>query len=985
MALNKQIIPLALGQPIDTSTDVKQMLMGSLRRAENVVFETLLSAKKRKGYSSILLKKEDNTRISGVQAASKFKDELLLFGNANLYSFSETLQTVQPKGTHYSFFPTTKTILSNSYDHDSADATYVQGLNVYVCHNASLGDVRYTVQDVATGSLLVNNAQVDSVGSNIRVATLSGDIYLVYTSGTSLKVKKCSSSQPGTLSTATTVATNVNSSNPRLDAITVGTQVIVAFNSTAAGANVQVFPISSNGVIGSVLGLTGSNASTALELFSDSSERIIVTFSDNTTSKYAVLPYTMVAPLLGVTVLDATANIKAFSMYEYAPGTIGVYYEVAAAASVNTQIKHVTATISGTVSSSTTFMRSVGLASKTFQYDNSNYLAVAFETNLQPTYFIVDSSARIFGKINAELAGGHVTTGSMPKVSSISDSEFLFPGLIKTRTITDSGSFYALKGMSGSTLDFAFDSSFSTAQLGDNLHVAGGVLQSYDGSALVEHGFHVWPETLAAGSSASTGGFMSDGDYSYIAVYSWTDNAGQQHRSVPSLPLNVVLSGGTSTQTQQVIIPTLRLTSKTGVSIELYRTEDAGSIYYKVTSSTSPAFNNPAVDTITFTDTLADSTIISREPLYTTGGVLENTAAPALKRLAVHTAANRLVGVGERANTLIFSKIWSDGYPVEFNDTLYKSVDPVGGPITAMASMDEKLIIFEEDALFFMSGAGPNNLGQQDTYTEPERLSAEIGCIEPRSVVLTPDGLMFKSRKGIYLLTRGLQLGYIGNPVEQYNSLNITSAKVLGSVNQVRFTTSDGQALVYNYFLKRWSTDSNHEALGAETIRNNYYYIRSDSELFMRSESSYADNGSPVKMLLETGWLSFNQLQGFQRVYKILLLGDYKSEHKLRVQFAYDFNDAFVQEAIITPEDFVSVQAYGDESPYGAGLPYGGSGAAYQARIDLTRQKCQAIKIRIEDVQATAGEGLALSAISLQVGAKASTGKFGKAAKFGTT
>ena len=157
-------------------------------------------------------------------------------------------------------------------------------------------------------------------------------------------------------------------------------------------------------------------------------------------------------------------------------------------------------------------------------------------------------------------------------------------------------------------------------------------------------------------------------------------------------------------------------------------------------------------------------------------------------------------------NDLMYSKMVYPGQPVEFNDALRMPIDPVGGKITALASMDEKLIVFEEDATFFIAGTGPNNLGQQNDFTTPERISTDVGCVDPKSVVLTPDGLMFKSRKGIYLLSRQLSVSYIGAAVEAYNGLNFTSAKVVGELNQVRFTTSDGDCLVYNYVYKFWAT-----------------------------------------------------------------------------------------------------------------------------------------------------------------------------------
>lgn len=479
-------------------------------------------------------------------------------------------------------------------------------------------------------------------------------------------------------------------------------------------------------------------------------------------------------------------------------------------------------------------------------------------------------------------------------------------------------------------------------------------------------------------------GNMSDGNYGYVAVYRWTDNTGKDHRSSPTLVvLNVELSGTGNTQAITIRVPTLRLTEKVNVVLELYRTEDDGTTFYKVTDDLDPALNDTAVDYIDITDTLSDADLIRRELLYTTGGVLQNIPAPACTLITVFN--NRLSVVEEDSNRVWFSKLNSAGFPVEFTDLIYRDTDPVGGEITSILAMNEKLAIFEKDSCFFIAGDGPNNLGQQDTFTQPEIVSTDIGSLRQNSVVLTPPGIMFQSRKGVWLLTPSLQLSYVGSNVEQYNDSIITSAKVIGELNQIRFTTDTQIALVYNYNLNRWATFDNHGALSAVVIENDYYYLREDGAIYKENRETFSDASSSIKMTIETGWMSFAELQGFQRIYHAMILGTFKSRHKLRVKVAYDFVDAWSQEVLIDTEDFIDPAAYGDDSPYGEGSPYGGSGNLYEARVDFARQKCTAVKILIEDAQSQVGEGFSLSSITLRAGAKSGSNKLPSTNKYGTS
>jgi hypothetical protein len=160
--------------------------------------------------------------------------------------------------------------------------------------------------------------------------------------------------------------------------------------------------------------------------------------------------------------------------------------------------------------------------------------------------------------------------------------------------------------------------------------------------------------------------------------------------------------------------------------------------------------------------------------------------------------------------------------------------------------------------------------------------------------------------------------------------------------------------------------------------------LRTNNTLFQQNSSKFADNTTPIKMLIETGWLTLGSLQGFQRVYKALVLGDWFSEHKLQIKAAYNFNEAFTQQALIDPTPSVlSPSVYGKDNPYGTGTPYGGDGAVYQARFDFQVQKCESVKLQISDVQTTPGEGLSLSAITLEVGGKSGLFKPNQSKIFG--
>jgi hypothetical protein len=456
------------------------------------------------------------------------------------------------------------------------------------------------------------------------------------------------------------------------------------------------------------------------------------------------------------------------------------------------------------------------------------------------------------------------------------------------------------------------------------------------------------------------------------------DNQGNIHQSAPaSFKSGVIPGTGVTTGSFPVSISYLQFTAKRSdrpVQLVLYRTVANGTIFYRVTSLTNPDLNviNGALN-LTVTDGLSDDDLRLRPQLYTqplsdaAPTEVENNPAPPTSLVQLHR--NRLFLVDStNPLQLWFSKFPSAGTPVAFNNTWVKQIDPRGGNITALATLDDKLLIFKNNHIFFLLGQGPTNTDQNNDFSDAIMVAADAGCIDARSVALTPAGVMFKGQKGIYLINRSLSVQYIGAPVEAYNQDEVTSAVLVPNTNQVRFTLLSGSVLVYDYFVEQWSVFTNLYGIDSVVWQSSVMLMRTNGTVLRETNGIYDDDGVRIRLKLETSWLSFARLQGFQRVRRMMVLGGWKSPHQLNIGVSFDFNDTVSQLATVNPQ---TPKAYGESSPYGLGV-YGGEFQLYQWRLDLARQKCQAVKFIIEDLpEATAsGEGVSLTSLAFEVGAK---------------
>ena len=710
-----------------------------------------------------------------------------------------------------------------------------------------------------------------------------------------------------------------------------------------------------------------------------------------------------------------------------------------------------------------TVAKGVGLAGKAFTIDQNNYIPVIRESELNSCYYVMKADGSIQSKISQGGAGPLVNSirkradvstafynysgtntnaiysiASLPNIISLSSEKFLIPSYIQGKIVSGASgttSYFSLYGINSSVIDFSNEIVNQTESLGNNLHFSGGQLKAYDGNVIVEENFNYGPEAMTLTPNAIGTGtsnpFQNPGvgttlTWSYYAIYTWTDAQGNIHRSGLSLQASDELVGsGTGTPVggwdyMTVRIPTLNLTQKNNTYIDLYRTLASGTVFYKVYSNNSntliqtfaPFQNQKAQDYIEVIDITSDTNLAAQEIIYTTGGVLENISPPSSS--IVTSFKNRLFLAGlENKLEIRYSKLLQEKVGVEFNDSLFILVSQVGGNIIALKAMDDKLIIFKDNAIFYLAGDGPNNLGQQDSFIEPQLISSDVGCTIRNSVTLTPQGLFFKSNKGIYLLSRSLGLDYIGAPVEDFNHLNIVKGDLVPKSNEVRFLTSDGPCLVYNYFRGFWSIYTSHKGFGSIMVGDTYYYVNTEgagNRLYRQNYNSYLDGGTPINMVVETGWMNPVAAQNSIRVYRMLLLGNYFSPHKVKVSVAYDYNDDYVESSLVDVTSYTEAWDFGDpgtsasstgtmvEGYYGdpggttgdytTSIAYGGKDVMqYQIRVDFKKQKCEAMKLKIESLQSGGqnGQGVSFSQLLFVAGSRGTEYKIKQSRIFKTT
>jgi hypothetical protein len=1006
--LQKQSVPINFSQGLDLKTDPKQVSVGKFLSLQNSIFDKGGLLQKRNGFGQ-LETLPDNTYAY----VTTLNDNLTAIG-PTIAALSIGSETWIPKGSIYPMQVSVLPLIRNNANQTQCDAAVSPNGFVCTVYSETVDGTtfthKYAVADSTTGQNIVEPTLLpgsDPTYGTPRVFLFYNYFVIIFTTHPSsyhLSFIAISYNNPSIVTTPQDITVSYTpSTTVSWDAVVYGNTMYIAYNSASGGQSAHVVSLSyfltltgfSHSFTGSIatmmsMSVDGTNPSVPIIYMSwyDLASMTGYTAAVNSNCGLVLAPTEIISA-------TSVGNITCYAKN----GSCQSYYEVLAtpASNSNNYVSSVPCSQPGVVGSTYIVVRSVGLGSKAFSVAGTVYFLGAYQTQYQPSYFLINASISVqaapivAGKIAYENGGGYLTTG-LPGVSVIEDVAqiaYLYKDLITALATeqnsqqTTTGGVYSQTGINLGTFTIN-NLGIDTAEIASTLNISGGFLWMYDGYLPVEQNFFLWPDSVVLVSS-TTGGSMAAQTYYYQAVYSWTDNAGNIHRSAPSIPVSVTTSGSTSSVI--VIIPTLRLTYKIAnpIKIEVYRWSTANQIYYQVSASTTnpnpmeaPLYNNTTVDFEDFTDTWPDSAIIGNNIIYTNGGVVEDVNAPASNLLTLFDDRLWLVDA-EDPNLLWFSKQVIEGTPVEMSDLFTFYVAPTAGAqgstgvITSIAPMDDKLIIFKGNAIYYINGTGPDNTGANNQYSQPIFVTSTVGCINQNSIVFTPQGLMFQSDKGIWTLGRDLQTSYTGAPVQDLTlGAMVESAVNVPETNQVRFTLNTGETLMYDYYYSQWGEFVGIPAISSTIYEGLHTFINQYGEAYQESPGVYLDGRNPVLMQFTTSWLNLAGLQGYQRAYFFYILGQYLTPHKLQVSIAYDYNSSPSQSSLISPSNFNSSVP----SPFGVpSAPFGANSDLEQWRVFLTKQRCQAFQISIQEVYDAsfgipAGAGLTISGLNVIVGLK---------------
>lgn len=455
----------------------------------------------------------------------------------------------------------------------------------------------------------------------------------------------------------------------------------------------------------------------------------------------------------------------------------------------------------------------------------------------------------------------------------------------------------------------------------------------------------------AAGSGPPTG------DKQYYAVFEYTDFSGKIIISMASF--NYLYNKVGNTKDIIVIPCPFSYQFNTSavyngvfkeVNVKLYRNTPTGIFFVS-----SKLISMDIIETLTdleFIDDYTDDSIEDNEPLYIWEGILDYFHPPSSNIATKYKERIFLVSTNDN-RTIYYSEKFIPGEFPKFHEEFSYVIgtNNIGqiDEVTSLIEMDEKLIIFTRNNIYYLLGDGPDPTLNYNDLSELITISTTVGCTNHKGTVVTNNGVYFISEDGFYLLTRSLQVLFSGQGTYDYDLSKVHAGIVLSKYNEIRWY-GDTFTICFNILTSQLS-NFDYGSLCARIEDKIIFFNSNDHILVNEQDGFYGDNhysgetDKPIAMDIETSFIRLQEPENYFRIKRAMVRGEYYGPHVLQAIFKYDYDDVNEDIYQITPAPGV-----------------------YQFEYHLARQKCESFSVKIKEIpDNTINAGFKLSDLHFEI------------------
>lgn len=935
-----QLLQIAFAGGIDESQRPEVLdPAASFTTIENCRQEARGGFTKRLGFAALASTRIDATSRSAGHRLATLGDSIVTIDGSVLDTWSPANSTWSQRGRVSPCTAKRRRLASvTGTAYETYDITYAGGFYIAV-YRDDLSTTTKAVNAVvvdATSLTVVHAAQVASTSNavdNIKVVAVGTNVIAVWSDGSNLRGSRLSTAALNSgWASSVSLAADYNASAPFVDACGLTTRFAIAYANNLGGSNRLSFA-TFDATVNALTQIQATNTNTSSQDPSgvgiDGDEADTLWIAYGRTALGVVCMGVNPTSITSTTVIGGSVvTMPSTNPFRIVVGNAGSTTCYVAATAVDATVStfgvsksvkvYSNAGSAGAVANTTNSLWGWLPASRPFVQGGRAYMEVYYQDDAIRTQALVDITSAT-GTVRpvawvAPRMHDYTPDGSVVPRHTVAVSATKRVSIAAIRSSAVTSSLVAVE------YDFGASTRWLPQAFASSLYLSGGMPYVYDGQRVREAGFVVAPriDTTLTGTGLT-------GTHNYTAIYEYSDSQGNVIWSAPA----IVSTRSPSNQTVRIRVRTCSVTWMDGtdtapleprdlrrIRIKIYRTPNGVSgPFYLLTT----IVNDPTASVVSYDDTTADSILTQRAQLYTAPG----NPGVALDREALPSAAHMvecngtLVMIADDGVTLYTVAQRVIGEAPWTNDEFTVPIEE-DGDVMALAALDGTVFAFKRRTIFGVSVEAPTDNFSAGGFGAPRRLASDVGCIDPRSVVVTSLGIFFQSERGIELLNRGQAVEFIGEAVQAtLASYPIVSAATLDARNSlVRFSLAASEAdglvsgngvdIVFDLTLKAWVSRDTHPSnapaassamvllggkwryawLSAAGVVN-YEKLSSDATAYLDGTSTW------ITMLVETAWFKASGIQGRQHLNKALILAKRASAHGLSASIAYDYNTTY--------------------------------------------------------------------------------------------
>ena len=298
--------------------------------------------------------------------------------------------------------------------------------------------------------------------------------------------------------------------------------------------------------------------------------------------------------------------------------------------------------------------------------------------------------------------------------------------------------------------------------------------------------------------------------------------------------------------------------STTTIKIEIYRTVDTGTVYYKAGEVTN--------GTTTFSDTTSDVNLVLNDLLYLEEDDLDYDQPPECKYVVQNQGVVYYLNIKDSLSDIYPNRIVQANpdqpYAAPESNTADVDDDITGGGVAA-----QNTIIFTDSRTYRLQGFYDSTGNGGIT---PIEISRTVGCVSHKSIVQTQQGLFWAARDGFYF-TDGYQVLRISEDIPT------TYQAIVASATQAKRIYG-----TYDPFTKQvlWGVTSDSTGTDNDKIfvAHTYFGVKPDTPFGTWSGGSFPENFRPSAIFFDEdeGNLIRGDKEGFLLLHDADLTNDIK-------------------------------------------------------------------------------------------------------------